>query len=138
MIVLSTVFPQPWYRGPTKIFELNDAAFRDKVLLKKPATVPVDEIKGPRITEIDDEVVETKGKKKTQEKKPEVSAKYWVVMLYANWSVTCLNFEPVLAKLSIKYDLPHLKFGKFFMQPKKRNVKPNQINNRPNRYRCVS
>lgn len=33
-------------------------------------------------------------------------------MLYANWSVTCLNFEPVLAKLSIEYDLPHLKFGK--------------------------
>ncbi|KAI7885463.1 thioredoxin-like protein [Mucor mucedo] len=100
-IVLSTVIPQPWYRGPTKIFELNDTAFRDKVLLKKPEGVSVDDIKGPRITEISE----------TDEKKPEVNAKYWIVMLYANWSVTCLNFEPVLAKLSIKYDLPHLKFG---------------------------
>lgn len=102
ILVLSTVIPQPWYRGPTKIFELNDAAFRDKVLLKKPESVPVDDMKGPRITEIKD----------TEEKKPDVNAKYWIVMLYANWSVTCLNFEPVLAKLSIKYDLPHLKFGK--------------------------
>jgi hypothetical protein len=106
------VFPQPWYRGPTKIFELNDAAFRDRVLLKKPVTVPVDEIKGPRITEID-EVEEKK-----EDKKPEVNAKYWIVMLYANWSVTCLNFEPVLAKLSIKYDLPHLKFGRLMQQKK--------------------
>jgi hypothetical protein len=32
-------------------------------------------------------------------------------MLCANWSVSCLNFEAVLPKLSIQYDLPHLKFG---------------------------
>ncbi|KAI9267024.1 thioredoxin-like protein [Helicostylum pulchrum] len=108
-IVLSSVFPQPWYRGPTKIFELNEPAFRDKVQLKKPTTVPVDEIKGPRITELD--ANEKEAKKPTETKKPEIDSKYWIVMLYANWSVTCLNFEPVLAKLSIEYDLPHLKFG---------------------------
>ncbi|GAA5810457.1 hypothetical protein MFLAVUS_003878 [Mucor flavus] len=108
-IVLSSVFPQPWYRGPTKIFELNEAAFRDKVQLKKPTTVPVDEIKGPRITELD--ANEKEVKKPAETKKPEIDSKYWIVMLYANWSVTCLNFEPVLAKLSIEYDLPHLKFG---------------------------
>lgn len=111
-VVLSTVFPQPWYRGPTKIYELNDAAFRDKVLLKKSTstTTSIDEIKGPRIVEID----ETKEKepKKSEKKKLDLDAKYWIVMLYANWSVTCLNFEPVLAKLSIQYDVPHLKFGK--------------------------
>ncbi|KAI9362162.1 thioredoxin-like protein [Pilaira anomala] len=103
-IVLSSVFPQPWYRGPTKIFELNEAAFRDKVQLKKSTTVPVEDVKGPRITEVEDE-----NEKDT--KKPEIDSKYWIVMLYANWSVTCLNFEPVLAKLSIEYDLPQLKFG---------------------------
>ncbi len=107
--MLSTVFPQPWYRGPTKIFELNDAAFRDKVLLKKSTTTSVDDIKGPRITEIDEKEPE---QKKDDKKKLDLDAKYWIVMLYANWSVTCLNFEPVLAKLSIEYDVPHLKFGK--------------------------
>lgn len=121
-IVLSTIFPQPWYRGPTKIFELNEAAFRDKVIHSaKPksssstssstsSTLPIDEIKGPRITEID----ENEEKKEKKEKKLDLDAKYWIVMLYANWSVACLNFEAVLAKLSIQYDMPHLKFGNFF------------------------
>jgi hypothetical protein len=70
----------------------------------------VDEIKGPRITEIDD----TKQTSSTDNKsKADLGdAKYWIVMLYANWSVACLNFEAVLAKLSVKYDVPHLKFGK--------------------------
>lgn len=67
------------------------------------ATVPVEDIQGPRITEIEEEETE---------KKLDIDAKYWIVMLYANWSVSCLNFEAVLAKLSIQYDLPHLKFGK--------------------------
>ncbi|KAI9485595.1 MAG: hypothetical protein EXX96DRAFT_598386 [Benjaminiella poitrasii] len=116
-IVLSTLLPQPWYRGPTKIYELNEAAFRDRVLKsasKTPksstssssssSTVPVEEIRGPRITEITED--------KEKDKKTDVEAvKYWIVMLYANWSVACLNFEAVLAKLSIQYDVPHLKFG---------------------------
>ncbi|GAN05211.1 conserved hypothetical protein [Mucor ambiguus] len=119
-IVLSTIFPQPWYRGPTKIYELNEAAFRDKVLhtvKSKPSsssstastsTLPIDEIKGPRITEIDEN---EEPKDKGDGKKLNLDAKYWIVMLYANWSVACLNFEAVLAKLSIEYDVPHLKFG---------------------------
>ncbi|KAK4515414.1 Carbon-nitrogen hydrolase [Mucor velutinosus] len=119
-IVLSTIFPQPWYRGPTKIYELNEAAFRDKVLhtaKSKPSsssstastsTLPIDEIKGPRITEIDEH---EEPKEKKEQKKLDLDAKYWIVMLYANWSVACLNFEAVLAKLSIQYDVPHLKFG---------------------------
>ncbi|CEP18999.1 hypothetical protein [Parasitella parasitica] len=117
--VLSTIFPQPWYRGPTKIYELNEAAFRDQVLgpaKPKPSssstttstsTMPIDEIKGPRITEI----VEDDNDDKEKKKKLDLNAKYWVVMLYANWSVACLNFEAVLGKLSVKYDMPHLKFG---------------------------
>ncbi|KAL9538052.1 hypothetical protein MBANPS3_011234 [Mucor bainieri] len=119
-IVLSTIFPQPWYRGPTKIYELNEAAFRDKVLhtvKPKPSsssstastsTLPIDEIKGPRITEIDEN---EEPMEKKEDKKLDLDAKYWIVMLYANWSVACLNFEAVLAKLSIQYDVPHLKFG---------------------------
>jgi hypothetical protein len=111
-IVLSTFFPQPWYSGPTKIFELSEAAFRDRVLKStKPSssssTISVDEIKGPRITEIDDNGNEVSDAKKDTTPDP----KYWIVMLYANWSVACLNFEAVLAKLSVQYDVPHLKFG---------------------------
>ncbi|KAI8078690.1 uncharacterized protein BX664DRAFT_342490 [Halteromyces radiatus] len=115
-IVLSTIFPQPWYRGPTKLIELTESSFRNKVcpVKKKPtssssstttsspssttSTVPINEIKGPRITEIDDD--------------NNNNVKYWVVMLYANWSISCLNFEAVLAKLSLQYDASHIKFGK--------------------------
>lgn len=64
--------------------------------------MPVGDIQGPRITEIEEEKTE---------QKLDIDPKYWIVMLYANWSVSCLNFEAVLAKLSIQYDLPHLKFG---------------------------
>ncbi|EPB91323.1 hypothetical protein HMPREF1544_01840 [Mucor circinelloides 1006PhL] len=117
-IVLSTIFPQPWYRGPTKIYELNEAAFRDKVLhtaKSKPSsstsTISTGEIKGPRITELDENGEPKEDKEDKEEKKLELEAKYWIVMLYANWSVACLNFEAVLAKLSIQYDVPHLKFG---------------------------
>ncbi|KAG1459103.1 hypothetical protein G6F56_006238 [Rhizopus delemar] len=42
----------------------------------------------------------------------EVSDDYWVVMLYANWSLACLNFEAVLAKLSMDYSDKHVQFGK--------------------------
>ena len=77
--------------------------------------MPIDEIKGPRIVELDDngEPKEEEGKEKEdkKEKKLDLDAKYWIIMLYANWSVACLNFEAVLAKLSIQYDVPHLKFG---------------------------
>ncbi|KAI9321739.1 hypothetical protein BX666DRAFT_1905203 [Dichotomocladium elegans] len=76
--VLSTVCPQPWYRGPTKIVELSDETL----------------------------------KKDVQRKHQGKPNQYWVVMIYANWSLACLNFEAVLAKLSLKYDAPHLHFGK--------------------------
>ncbi|KAI7877652.1 hypothetical protein K492DRAFT_12351 [Lichtheimia hyalospora FSU 10163] len=76
---LSTLFPQPWYQGPTKITELSQEDLRTKV-------------------------------KGSKDKKP--SSKYWVVMLYANWSLACLNFEAVLAKLSLKYSAEHIHFGK--------------------------
>lgn len=50
---------------------------------------------------------------KITEINPDDDTKYWIVMLYANWSVACLNFEAVFAKLSLEYkDVPHLKFAK--------------------------
>lgn len=81
--MLSTLFPQPWYQGPSKITELSEDMFREQVQRKK-----------------------TNGKGK---QKP---VKYWVVMLYAHWSVACLNFEAVLAKLSLEYTAEHVKFGR--------------------------
>ncbi|ORZ13562.1 hypothetical protein BCR42DRAFT_330642 [Absidia repens] len=119
-VILSTLCPQPWYQGPTKLVELTETAFRQRVCAnKKPSsspssrptspststttatatTIPASDINGPRITGIDDD----EGDKKI---------KYWVVMLYANWSVACLNFEAVLAKLSLQYDVSHIRFGK--------------------------
>ncbi|KAG0762023.1 hypothetical protein G6F57_006518 [Rhizopus arrhizus] len=89
-IVLSTLFPQPWYRGPTKVIELTGSTFRERVLLKQAKSTP-------KIQEVNED---------------EEEIKYWVVMLYANWSVACLNFESVLAKLSVEYSAPHIKFAK--------------------------
>lgn len=89
-LVLSTLFPQPWYRGPTKVIELTGSTFRERVLLKQAKSTP-------KIQEVNED---------------EEEIKYWVVMLYANWSVACLNFESVLAKLSVEYSAPHIKFAK--------------------------
>ncbi|KAI9274841.1 hypothetical protein BDA99DRAFT_498727 [Phascolomyces articulosus] len=129
-IVLSTLFPQPWYQGPTKIVELSETKFREDVQRRKrqTATPPTD---GPRITEITDENEEggamstssstttttaTNNNKKDKGKGKAIPTnqytRYWVVMLYANWSLACLNFEAVLAKLSLQYSADHIKFGK--------------------------
>ncbi|CAO3631417.1 unnamed protein product [Cunninghamella echinulata] len=54
----SAVFPQPWYRGPTKITELSETSFREKIFANKQKnnkSTPITEIKGPRIQEIHDE-----------------------------------------------------------------------------------
>ncbi|KAI8067078.1 hypothetical protein BC940DRAFT_239350 [Gongronella butleri] len=82
---LSSIVPQPWYRGPSKVVDFTEAAFRTKVYPKKPQ----------KIVEIDPTLT-----------------KYWAVMLYANWSITCLNFEAVLAHLSLDYTSDQIKFGK--------------------------
>ncbi|SAM05404.1 hypothetical protein [Absidia glauca] len=120
-LTLSTLFPQPWYQGPTNLVELSETMFRAKVCpVKKKyvsssppstttspststttrSTSPIHDTTRPRITEL--------GSQDSEDQK----AKYWVVMLYANWSVACLNFEAVLAKLSLRYDAEHIKFGK--------------------------
>jgi hypothetical protein len=39
-------------------------------------------------------------------------AKYWVLLIYANWSVASRNFEAVMAGLSLQYDGPNVKFGR--------------------------
>ncbi|KAI8372987.1 uncharacterized protein BYT42DRAFT_578787 [Radiomyces spectabilis] len=109
-IAISTLFPQPWYQGPTKIIELTESAFRQRVL--KPSkkssaknTMPIEDIEGPRITEVHSDSAE-------ESSASSASVKYWVVMLYANWSVSCLNFEGILAHLSLQYTRDHMKFGK--------------------------
>ncbi|KAI8145944.1 thioredoxin-like protein [Fennellomyces sp. T-0311] len=103
-MVLSTLFPQPWYQGPTKIVELSENTFREEVQRKRSSD-------GPRITEITDENRDVSSKSKGKGKATQFT-KYWVVMLYANWSLACLNFEAVLAKLSLQYGASHIKFGK--------------------------
>jgi len=36
----------------------------------------------------------------------------WVIAFYTVWSPSCVNFAPTFAKLSAKYSLANLKFGK--------------------------
>jgi thiol-disulfide isomerase/thioredoxin len=36
----------------------------------------------------------------------------WIVAFFAPWSPSCINFTPIFSKLSGKYHLPNLKFGK--------------------------
>lgn len=72
------------------MIELTESTFRERVLLKQAKSTP-------KIQEVNED---------------EEEIKYWVVMLYANWSVACLNFESVLAKLSVEYSAPHIKFAK--------------------------
>ncbi|KAG2223631.1 hypothetical protein INT45_009990 [Circinella minor] len=125
-IVLSTLFPQPWYQGPTKIIDLSERKFREDVQRRKQTNI--NEVgEGPRITEITDDGQEeelsssnskttnrkkNKGKGKGKATKEGEYTRYWIVMLYANWSLACLNFEAVLAKLSLEYSADHIKFGK--------------------------
>ncbi|KAI7873060.1 hypothetical protein BDF14DRAFT_70152 [Spinellus fusiger] len=114
-IALSTFFPQPWYQGSTKIIELTESMLKDKLKSKKkkgkaPAYTSTDTIKGPRIVELTSDGEEPEEPKESETKTD--TAKYWVVMLYANWSVSCLNFEGILAKVSLDYDCDDIKFGK--------------------------
>ena len=128
---MSTLFPQPWYQGPTKIIDLSERKFREDVQRRKQATV--NEVgEGPRITEIkedgqEEELSSSNSTKTTNRKKNKGKGKattttkegkytrYWIVMLYANWSLACLNFEAVLAKLSLEYSADHIKFGKYII-----------------------
>lgn len=36
----------------------------------------------------------------------------WVVIFYAVWNPSCVNFAPIYAEISHDYNLPNLKFGK--------------------------
>ncbi|KAI8584632.1 hypothetical protein K450DRAFT_217220 [Umbelopsis ramanniana AG] len=88
------LLPQPPYLGSSKVLELTlDSA--NKILRT------ADE--QPKIVELDDDDEPLLDVPKAQ---------YWVVLVYANWSVASRNFEAVLAQLSLKYDGKNVKFGK--------------------------
>ncbi|KAG2172867.1 hypothetical protein INT43_000217, partial [Umbelopsis isabellina] len=92
--LIFVLFPQPPYQGTTKAVELSSSSLT-KVLENKQANA--------KIVELD------------EDEQPLVDvpmAKYWVILLYANWSVASRNFEAVLAGLSLRYDGPNIKFGK--------------------------
>lgn len=92
--LIFVLFPQPPYQGTTKAVELSSSSL-SKVLENKQANA--------KIVELD------------EDEQPLVDvpmAKYWVILIYANWSVASRNFEAVLAGLSLRYDGPNVKFGK--------------------------
>lgn len=94
-LVIFVLFPQPPYQGTTKAVELSSSSL-SKVLENKQANA--------KIVELD------------EDEQPLVDvpmAKYWVILIYANWSVASRNFEAVLAGLSLRYDGPNVKFGEF-------------------------
>lgn len=69
------------------------------VLLPEPTYKGPENIVYFRATGLDDEL----------QRDPKVT---WLVAFFAAWSPACVNFSPVFAKLSAKYSLPNLKFGK--------------------------
>lgn len=92
--VIFMLFPQPPYLGSSKVIELTSESL-PKVLGGIQHQ--------PKIVELDDD---------DQPLLDVPKARYWVVLIYASWSVASRNFEAVLAQLSLQYDGEKVKFGK--------------------------
>lgn len=93
--VIFILFPQPAYLGSSKVLELTSES------LPKVLGGPKQQ---PKIVELDDDDMPLLDVP---------SAKYWVILIYASWSVASRNFEAVLAQLSLQYDGDKVKFGTF-------------------------
>ncbi|CAO3674722.1 unnamed protein product [Umbelopsis vinacea] len=93
-ILIFILFPQPAYLGSSKVLELTSES------LPKVLGGPKQQ---PKIVELDDDDMPLLDVP---------SAKYWVILIYASWSVASRNFEAVLAQLSLQYDGDKVKFGK--------------------------
>ncbi|RLN88677.1 hypothetical protein BBJ28_00009099 [Nothophytophthora sp. Chile5] len=87
-LVLFMAVGQPKYDGPAKITELNPAQMERLV---KPAAKASGARKGS---------------------KTDATPNSWLVFYYADWSDYCLEHEPMLADLSIRYSSDSLRFGK--------------------------
>ncbi|RUO95758.1 hypothetical protein BC936DRAFT_143292, partial [Jimgerdemannia flammicorona] len=85
---------QPPYRGPSKIVPLTPDELRTRVMRKQPE---------PKIVELDDagQPVSTESSKASEEEVGAGAAKHYVVLFWAQWSIACLNFEGVVAELSL-------------------------------------
>ncbi|KAH8553622.1 hypothetical protein BGW37DRAFT_266320 [Umbelopsis sp. PMI_123] len=92
--VVFMLLPQPPYLGSSKVLELT---------LESANKILGTANQQPKIVELDDD---------DQPLVDVPHAKYWVILVYANWSVASRNFEAVLAQLSLKYDGKKVKFGK--------------------------
>lgn len=79
-VALFALIQQPPYQGATNIVSLTAAELRSRVM------------RVPKIVEINDE-----GKTV-----PEGAAKHYIVLIWAPWSIACLNFEGVMADLSLE------------------------------------
>ncbi|KAG7392448.1 Thioredoxin- transmembrane protein 2 [Phytophthora boehmeriae] len=82
-LVLFAAVGQPKYDGPSRFTELNPALVEK--LVKSKASGPR---KGPK------------------------TPNSWLVFYYADWSDYCLEHEPMLAELSLRYSSDALQFGK--------------------------
>jgi hypothetical protein len=98
--VVFMLLPQPPYLGSSKVLELT---------LESANKILGTANQQPKIVELDDD---------DQPLVDVPHAKYWVILVYANWSVASRNFEAVLAQLSLKYDGKKVKFGKGHNEPK--------------------
>lgn len=59
-----------------------------------------------------DNVIYFRGANGLQEELNRDKNKVWLVGFYAVWNPACVNFAPIFAELSTKYNLDNLKFGK--------------------------
>ncbi|RUS14297.1 hypothetical protein BC937DRAFT_94043, partial [Endogone sp. FLAS-F59071] len=103
---LFALIQQPPYQGATNIVSLTAAELRSRVM-----RLPLAE---PKIVEVDDQ-----GKTMPAEIVPEGAAKHYIILIWAPWSIACLNFEGVMADLSLEYSTKDLVFGKPFHQSPK-------------------
>ncbi|CAG8588745.1 9932_t:CDS:2 [Cetraspora pellucida] len=85
-LVLFTALPQPTYQGRSAIVQLTAEDLRD--------------------IQHNNYQVSDKRKEKAD------NDQYWVIFFYVPWSNACRNFESTVAKTSLIYTTPEVRFGK--------------------------
>ncbi|CAG8623142.1 6238_t:CDS:2 [Cetraspora pellucida] len=94
--VLFTALPQPTYQGRSAIVQLTAEDLRD---------IQHNNYQVSEITEIAHD-------KKDKRKEKADNDQYWVIFFYVPWSNACRNFESTVAKTSLIYTTPEVRFGK--------------------------
>ncbi|ORY41110.1 hypothetical protein BCR35DRAFT_311377 [Leucosporidium creatinivorum] len=111
-LVISFVYPQPPYLGPSKLTELTSEDFDEQISIVPPATTfsssttSAEATSAPKIVELPSEA-ELAAAYNVRRRE---STKYSVVLFHADWSKRSRELEITLSRLSWIYDSPTLSF----------------------------